>query len=297
MSSSSISPAPSPVKEGSKKKVFLTLTLSTVGVSGVLLAFFLLFGNGDDRGAITALIILLADVYLIAGFFARQAWVKITSWLLTFYMFLTIMVFTWVPDSTEVLIRQGYKNIDNCYEYDLYSCYPDRVSLYDLLSGLSFGAWILASFGVIAALLTLAWPRIQGSRWIRNAYYATLAMFGVSGVLYAVSSVVDIFARSYDSINNTATAALVLAGTGLAIVVTFALVNSPKKTESLESPPAPALVESGPDERIVVDFKSPEAREAFYEFMKEYEYNKSSSFGTHPAEAEGDDDDEQKSES
>ena len=288
MSSSPNPSAPLPAtKEVKGKKIFLTLTLSTVGLAGVLLAFFLLFGDDEGRGATTALVILLADVYLIAGFFAKQGAVKVTSWLLTLYMFLAFMVLAWFPNASDVTVRQDTMYINNCLADNPYSCAPGYVSLDELLRGLSLGAWVLASFGVIAALLTLTWSRIQNARWVRKAYYGTLAMFGLAGILYAIYFVVELFTSGYDSLIDTATAALVLAGTGLAIVVTFALVNNPKKTGKLEaSLTETESVEGASAGRFVVDFRSPEAREAFYEFMREYEYNKASSFSVQPAEAE-----------
>lgn len=247
------------------KKIFLTITLSVIGLSGLILSFFIILGGGD-RGVMTALIILLADVYLIVGFFARHLWLRNTTWGLTLYMLaVSILMIWWDGD---IVIRE---KVSYCPDTIYGVCAPVFLEWSEVVASLMFGAMILAGFSVIASIISFTWKRIQDSDWARRLYYAVLSLFGLSGVIYAFAIMESTLSddSNWSNLSNYGTAALVMGSTGAATLIVVSIALGGRKTAVIESP-APVSSE--------VDFRSPEAREAFYEFMKEYEFSKTSSF-------------------
>lgn len=241
--------APADAARGSRRRLGFWVLVGVLAVSGVAMAFIVLFGLAESQAFSLTWRIFVADIYLIASLAAQHEWLKRTIWVGTAVSFVFGVLVVFWPD------QDYYRNWDADYE--------DLVRTpFGVMSDLGNALHIMLVALVLLGFISLGYRYLRGERVLRIIYVATFAAGLVAAGLWAVEAVARTWLDTPVQLGLT-----ILALTAAAIVIIAALVQRKAWKDRQAAVPDPARLAHG---AAGVRIDDPELRALVRRYVDEY---------------------------
>ncbi|MFV0434213.1 MAG: hypothetical protein ACK5LO_09560 [Leucobacter sp.] len=196
-----------------RRRVGFWILIGLLAVSGVVMAFTVIFRLTESRAFDITWLIFVADVYLIASLAAKHRWLRLAIWAGTAVSFVYGLVLVFWPDQSYYVELPTTDSGDASFGWER--------SPYGVMSDLNISLHIVIVTLLLLGFLSLGYRRVSRERILRGIYVFAYAAGLVAALLWAILTATD----SEADLTMPALGVSILALTAAAIVIIAALVQ------------------------------------------------------------------------